>query len=76
MYHTIEFRVEFTMDLEIPSKNALEQLIVHKGVRVRTEIKPSVAETEEGPMEMADLFFESGTVIRRMPFAYFSFVEE
>jgi hypothetical protein len=32
-------------------------------------------ETPEGPVEVADLFFEYGTATRRVPFAYFAFVE-
>jgi hypothetical protein len=76
MYHTIEFQVELTIDLEISSKQPLERLLVHKGVRVRTQLKPLVVETDDGPREVADLFFENGAVTRRVPFAYFMFVEE
>jgi len=75
MYHTIEFQVELTIDLEISPKHPLERLLVRRGVQVRTQIKPYVTETEDGPREVADLFFENGTTTRGVPFAYFSFVE-
>jgi hypothetical protein len=76
MYHAIEFRVEFTVDLEISPKSPLERLLFGKGARVRAQIKPYVAETLDGPVEVADLFFEDGTATRSVPFAYFSFVDE
>ncbi len=75
MYHAIEFRVEFTVDVEISPKDPLERMTIRRGTRIRTQIKPYVAETLDGPNEVADLFFENGTATRRVPFAYFSFVE-
>src|SRR5271170_403757 len=61
MYHTIEFRAEFTVDLEISSRAPLERLLIRKGTRIRMQIKPYVTDTLEGPVEVADLFFENGT---------------
>jgi hypothetical protein len=75
MYHRIEFAAAFTLDLEISPKQPLERLRIQKGTRLRAQVKPHVAETEAGPVEVADLFFEDGTVTRRVPFAWFSFVE-
>jgi len=75
MYHRIEFVAKFTLDLEISSKHPLERLLIQKGTRLRAQVKPYVAETAAGPVEMADLFFEDGTVTRRVRFALFSFVE-
>jgi hypothetical protein len=75
MYHSIEFVAEFTLDLEISPKHPLERLLIQKGTRLRAQVKPHVAETATGPVEVADLFFEDGTVTRRVRFAWFSFVE-
>jgi hypothetical protein len=75
MYHTIEFVAEFTLDLEISPKHPLERVLVQKGTRLRAQLKPHVTETEAGPVEVADLFFEDGSVTRRVPFAWLSFVE-
>jgi hypothetical protein len=75
VYHTIEFQGHLTLDLEISPRYCLERFVVRKGARVRTQIKPYVEETPEGPVEVADLFFEDGTVTRKVPFDVFSFVE-
>jgi hypothetical protein len=75
MYHTIEFGVELVADLEISPKQPLECLAVYQGARLRAQIKPYVVESEDGPVEVADLFFEDGTATRGVPFACFSFVD-
>ncbi len=75
MYHTIEFGVEFLADLEVSPKKPLERLRIRKGDRLPAQIKPYVVETAEGPVEVADLFFEDGTATRGVPFACFCFVE-
>jgi hypothetical protein len=74
MYHNIEFAVELTADLEISPKHPLERLTIRRGTRVRAQLKPYVVEGPEGPVEVADLFFEDGTTTRTVPFAAFSFV--
>jgi hypothetical protein len=75
MYHTIEFAVESVVDLEISRKHPLEQLRIQKGARMRVQIKPYVIETEDGPVEVADLFFEDGTATRTVRFECFTFVD-
>jgi hypothetical protein len=42
---------------------------------MRAQIKPHVVETEDGLVEVADLFFEDGTTTSQVPFQYFRFVE-
>lgn len=76
MYHTIEFRVDFTVDLEVSPRDRLERLLIRQGTRVRSQLRPYIHETEYGPIEMADLFFEDGTATRGIPFASFCFVSE
>jgi len=71
MRHTIEF----VADLEISPKHWLERLRIRKGSRLQAQIKPYVMETEDGPIEVADLFFADGTTVRMVPFESFSFVE-
>jgi hypothetical protein len=75
MYHTIEFIAEFTGDREISRKQPLERVLIPTGTRVRVQLKPYVVEGEDGPIEVADLFFEDGTGTRGVPFASFSFVD-
>ena len=75
MYHTIQFTLEFTADLEASAKHPLERLLLERGTRRRAQIKPYVVDTDAGPVEVADLFFEDGTSTRTVPFACFSFVD-
>jgi hypothetical protein len=75
MYHTIEFAEPLTVDLEISRKHPLERVSIRRGTRVRVQIKPHVVESDDGPTEVADLYFEDGSATRDVPFACFSFVE-
>jgi hypothetical protein len=75
MYHTIEFATDLQVDLEISPKHRLERLLISRGTQLQVQLKPYVVETEAGPVEVADLFFIDGTTTRRVPFAWFSFVD-
>ncbi len=76
MYHTIQFRTAFVVDLETSPKLPLEQLRIHVGTRRQAQIRPYVVETRDGPVEVADLFFDDGTTARLVPYARFSFVDQ
>jgi hypothetical protein len=76
VYHTIEFAVEFEAALEVSRKLPLERVRIQKGERVDAQLRPHVVETDNGPVEVADLFFADGTVARGVPFGSFTFVEE
>jgi hypothetical protein len=76
MYHTIEFRLDFVLDLETSPSNWLQQLNIKQGARVKVQLKPYVVETPDGPVEVADLFFEDGATARAVVFACFNFVDE
>lgn len=75
MYHTLKFDEALTLDVEISRKQPLEQVSVRKGARVRAQVRPHILETEGGPVEVADLFFEDGTASRGVRFASFRFVD-
>lgn len=75
MFHSIKFTGDLTVDLEVSPKQHLERLRIRKGDRLQAQIKPYVVETEDGLVEVADLFLEDGTTTRMVPFACFSFVE-
>ena len=75
MYHLIEFAGEFRVGLETSPRHPLECLRVRKGTRLRAQVKPYVVQTEDGLVEVADLFFEDGTATRRGDFSSFRFVE-
>jgi hypothetical protein len=76
MYHTLQFAVAITADLEISRKQPLERVRIQKGTRLRAQLRPYVTESDYGPVEVADLFFENGTATRGVPYECFSFVEE
>jgi hypothetical protein len=75
MYHTLEFAVEFMVDLEVARNQPLERMLIRRGTRARAQLRPHVVETDDGPVEVADLFFEDGTTVRAVRFAWFSFVD-
>jgi hypothetical protein len=75
MYHTLEFAAEFMVDLEVSRKQPLERVLIRRGTRVRAQLRPYVIEMENGPVEVADLFFEDGSATRGVRFECFSFVE-
>jgi hypothetical protein len=76
VYHTIQFAVEFEAALEVSRKLPLERVRIRKGDRVEAQVRPHVVEGDDGPVEVADLFFVDGTVTRNVPFESFAFVEE
>jgi hypothetical protein len=76
LYHTIEFTKELVIVLLASLRwEALGPMPIPRGTRRQAQVKPHVAETEDGFVEMADLLFEDGTATRDIPFACFSFVE-
>jgi hypothetical protein len=75
MYHTIEFVLDFTADLEVSPKKPLEQVRIEAGTRRSAQIKPYVVETTQGPVEVADLFFDDGTTTRMVAFSCFTLVD-
>lgn len=75
MFHVIEFLTDQWVDLERSAAHPLERVLVRRGSRRRAQLRPHVIETEPGPVEAADLFFEDGTATRDVPFAVLAFVE-
>lgn len=75
MYHIIEFKKRGTLDVENLPKQRLEKLQIRPGTRMLVQLQPYVIETDEGPVEVADLFFADGTASRAVFFSGFSFVD-
>ena len=74
MYHTIAFVKDGVIDLERSRKHSLERVLVRRGIPLQAQIKPYVIEGKEGPIEVADLFFDDGTATRMIAFAQLCFV--
>ncbi len=75
MYHTLEVAVAFTAELQTSPQHWLERPRIHRGTRLRAQLRPHVEETVAGPVEVADLYLDDGTVLRAVPYAYFAFVD-
>ena len=76
MYHTIQFRTELLLDVEISPKHRLEKVRVRKGSCMSAQIEPRIVETDRGPVEAADLYFDDETTSRTVPYALFTFVDQ
>jgi hypothetical protein len=53
----------------------LERLVITAGTRLRARIAPRVIETRQGPVEVADLHLEDGSIARGVRFASFNFLD-
>jgi hypothetical protein len=76
MYHTIEFRFEGLVELEVPGATRLQQLVLQNGTRVQAQVQPYVLESSRGPIEVADLILRDGSAARAVRFASFRFIDE
>ena len=75
MYHTIEFASDFVIDLDVSTTNRTEQMRVRKGTRFEALLVPYVVEAGPCPVEVADLYMQTGSVMRMVPFGFFFFVD-
>ncbi len=75
MYHTIKFAADRWVDVDRSPRQPLERLLLHAGTPIRAQLRPYVVECVDGPVEVADLFFEDGTATRGVPYACFCFAE-
>jgi hypothetical protein len=71
----IEFVSDWRADLERRSSQRMEQGLFSRGTRCCAEVRPRITEQDSGPMETADLYFDDGTIARRVPFAAFAFAD-
>jgi hypothetical protein len=74
VYHTIQFAAEFVALPEIAPRQRRLRALIRKGDRLLAQVRPYVVETKRGLVEVVDLFFEDGTVARRVPYRCFVFV--
>jgi hypothetical protein len=70
--HTIEFVTDVCAERE-GGGQPVERVLLRRGTRLRVGVRPRLVQGRYGPVEAADLTFEDGTVVRRMPFAHFAF---
>jgi hypothetical protein len=75
MNHLIEFRLRGRAEVERPGRVHLQRLVIAAGTRLRARIKPRVVETAQGPVEVADLYLQDGSLARGVRFASFQFLD-
>jgi hypothetical protein len=75
MYHTIDVCTGFITDVEVSPTQRLERLRLRKGTQVAVSLRPYVVEEADGLVEVADLYFEDGSVARGVRFEQFRFAE-
>jgi hypothetical protein len=76
MYHSIEFARELLAELDVPGEGRIPRVLIEKGTRLKAQIRPYVVESALGPIEVADLMLEDGTIARTVAFASFHFLDE
>jgi hypothetical protein len=76
MFHSIEFTLRVRAGMAIPGQRRLEKIVLQTGTRLRAEIRPYVAESDLGPLEVADLFLEDGSAVHNVNFASFRFLDD
>jgi len=74
--HTIEFRQAVVTEVDRPEYRYQQRIVINQGTRLHVQLKPYVAESPKGPVEVADLYFEDGGIAHAVQFAAFRFIEE
>jgi len=77
MYHMIEFDNASTTDADrddSPSRRS-EPIRARQITRAMVRLRPYVVEMDRELFEVADLYFEDGTVLPQVPYARFHFVD-
>lgn len=75
MLHAIEFRWLVLADVDRPEYAYPQRVVIKEGTRLSAHIKPYVAESPDGPVEVADLHLDDGSVARAVRFAAFQFLD-
>jgi hypothetical protein len=75
MVHEIEFQRVSLADVERPEYAYPQRVVIQKGTRFTAHVQPHVAESAAGPIEVADLQLDDGTLMRAIRFSAFRFLE-
>jgi hypothetical protein len=52
-----------------------QRVVIKEGTRLQAHLKPYVAESPDGPIEVADLHLDDGSITRAIRFAAFRFLD-
>lgn len=76
MYHTIEIRVTWVAEMTVPGATRPTQVLIQRGSRCQAQVRPHVMDSDWGPIEVADLLMDDGSITYAVPFAFFRFVDD
>ena len=74
MYHRLRFLATYQLDLRMPGKARMEQLLIRERDIIEAQVKPYVQETADGPVEVADLHLPGDGTLVAVPMGCFQFV--
>ena len=75
MLHRIEFRWLVLAEVDRPEYAYPQRVVIKEGTQLPAKIKPYVVESPDGPIEVADLYLEDGSLARAVRFAAFRFLD-
>ena len=75
MIHPIEFQRQVFAEVDLPEHTYTQRVIIKEGTRLSAGIKPYVTESSDGPIEVADLLLEDGSIARAVRYSAFRFIE-
>lgn len=73
MYHKLRFRTSQELDLQIPGKGRLEKVKFRRGDVIEAYVRPYIIESEDGPVEIADLNLGREGTLVGVPMEFFRF---
>ena len=75
MIHQVEFRWLVLAEIDRPEYAYPQRVVIKEGTQFSARLRPYVTESPEGPVEVADLHLEDGSVARAVRFAAFRFLD-
>jgi hypothetical protein len=75
MTHPIEFRWLALAEIDGPEYGLRQGIVITEGTRLSAKVKPYVAESPDGPIEMVDLYLDDSSVVRAVRRAAFQFLD-
>jgi len=76
MTHRVEFRWLVLAEVGRPENAYPQRVIIKEGTQLTARIRPYVAESSDGLVEVADLHLEDGSIARAVRFAAFRFLDQ
>jgi hypothetical protein len=75
MIQPIEFRWLVVAEIDGSEYGLMQSVVIKVGTRLSAKVEPYVVASPDGPIEVADLYLEDGSVVRAVRFAAFHFLD-